>query len=155
VEAGVIVVGAGGTKSIGGGLFFDGLNPSLGGFDTTGGFAGGPGWGVSSPSCPDKKNWAVGAYGGGGLGVFVTNANNVLDLSGPFKTYSFNAGWGLANLNLQFSIGSNSAGRTIWEFTYGGPLGFPSGAGYGISASAINTNTKTTSGGGDCPCNSK
>jgi hypothetical protein len=155
VEAGVIVVGAGGTKSIGGGLFFDGLNPSLGGFDTTGGFAGGPGWGVSSPSCPDKKNWAVGAYGGGGLGVFVTNVNNVLDLSGPFKTYSFNAGWGLANLNLQFSIGSNSAGRTIWEFTYGGPLGFPSGAGYGISASAINTNTKTTSGGGDCPCNSK
>jgi RHS repeat-associated protein len=156
-EGGAVIIGAGGTASAGGGVFFNGLSPSLGGFASGGAFAGGPGWGVSAPSCPDKTNWALGAYAGGGVGVFFTNANNVGDLAGPFKTYSFNAGWGLFNVNLQLSVGSNAAGQPIWYFNYGGPLGFPSGGGFGISLSGYNTNTVTTmkpAGGSSssCPC---
>jgi len=131
-EAGVIAAGAGATGSFGGGFFFNGLNPfdnpSVGGFASGGAFAGGPGWGKSAPSCPSKNNWVLGGFGGGGLNVVVTNANNVLDLSGPFKAFSLNAGWGLRVLSLQLSIGQNAAGKTIWEFSYGGPLGpFPTG----------------------------
>ena len=155
-EAGVIAAGAGATGSLGGGFFFNGLNPfdnpSVGGFASGGAFAGGPGWGKSAPSCPSKNNWVLLGFGGGGLNVVVTNANNVLDLSGPFNTFSLNAGWGLQVLSLQLSIGQNAAGKTIWEFSYGGPLGpFPTGGGYGVSLSEYNTYTVTTSGRG-CGC---
>ena len=70
------------------------------------------------------------------------------DLSGPFKTASFNIGWGTANLNLQLSYGSNSAGQNIWLFNYGGPLGVPSGGGFGVSGSLMNTNTVTRDSSG-------
>ncbi len=130
-------------------IFGDG---STGGFLSFGGFAGGPGWGYSYPTCPNDNNWAFGAYAGGGVNIFVTNANNILDLSGPFRTYSLNVGWGLRALSLQLSIGENAAGETIRVFGYGGPLGYPTGVGYGFSMSAYNTNTVTTSGGGQCPC---
>ena len=153
-EGGAIGGGAGATGSVGVGVFFDGTHPSVGGFGSGGGFAGGPGLGPSYPSCPSKTNWALGGFAGGGLNVFLTNANNVLDLSGPFKTYSFNLGWGVRVLSLQFSVGKNDAGRPIGLFSYGGPLPipFPTGAGYGASLSEYNTNTWTTSGGGKCPC---
>jgi RHS repeat-associated protein len=154
VEYGAVGVGAGATGSVGGGGFFDGMRPSIGGFASGGAFAGGPGWGASAPPCPSKNNWALGGFAGGGANVFLTNANNVLDLSGPFRTYSFNSGWGLRILSIQFSIGQNAAGQMIWNLSYGGPLGlpFPTGGGYGLDVSAYNTNTRTTSGGGKCPC---
>jgi RHS repeat-associated protein len=151
-EGGVRAAGAGATGLIGGGIFSGGSDASLGGFASGGAFAGGPGWGASAPSCPNKDNWALGAFAGGGVNLFATNADNVLDLSGPFKTYSLNIGWGLRILSLQFAVGKNAAGRTIGVFGYGGPLGFPSGGGFGLSVSKYNTNTQTTSGGGNCPC---
>jgi len=151
-EGGIIAAGAGATASAGGGLFFSGWNsPTVGAFCTFGAFAGGPRYGPSYPGSPSKSNWALGAYGGGGLNVFVTNANSVTDLSGPFVTYSFNIGWGLRLLSLQYSVGQNAAGQTIGVLQYGGPLGFPSGGGFGVSFSKYNTNTWTTSGGG-CGC---
>jgi RHS repeat-associated protein len=155
LEGGIGVVGAGTTGSAGGGLFFNGLSPSVGAFASGGAFAGGPGWGPSAPSLPDNSNWAGGAFGGGGLNLFLTNANDVADLAGPFKTYSFNLGWGVRVLSLQFSIGKNCAGRTIGFFSYGGPLPgipVPTGGGYGASLSKYNTNTLSTGGGGDCGC---
>ena len=154
-EAGAYWAGTGMTGSFGGGVFFDGRHPSAGGFGSFGAFAGGPGWGKPYPACPSNNNWVVGGFAGGGANLFVTNANNVLDLSGPFETYSFNFGWGVRVLTLQFSIGKNDAGRPIGIFSYGGPVpgvGLPTGVGYGVSLSKYNTNTWTTSGGGKCPC---
>jgi RHS repeat-associated protein len=153
VEGGVYAVGAGATGSAGAGAFFDGFRPSAGGFASGGAFAGGPGRGWSAPGCPNKNNWAAGAYAGGGGNVFVTNANNVSDLSGPFKTYSLNVGWGVRLPSIQYSVGQNAAGQTTRVFSYGGPLptGVPTGAGYGASVSAYNTNTTTTAGRG-CGC---
>jgi len=157
VEAGAIAAGAGATGSLGAGVFFNGLHPSAGALASGGAFAGGPGWGKSAPKCPDKKNFALGAFAGGGLNVFATNAKTVSDLAGPFKTYSFNAGWGVRMLSIQYSVGTNSAGQTIRVLNYGGPLGpVPTGGGFGGSVSAYNTNTKTTgpkNGGASCNCN--
>jgi RHS repeat-associated protein len=156
-EAGLIAVGAGATGSVGGGVFFNGPSPSIGGFASGGAFAGGPGWGASAPSLPSRNNGVLGAFAGGGLGIWATNAKNVGQLAGPFKTYSVNAGWFLRAATLQFSIGKDACGKTIWMFNYGGPLGIPSGIGWGGSGSAYNTNTKTKGkggeGGGDCGCN--
>jgi RHS repeat-associated protein len=147
-----LLVGAGATGCAGAGVFLDGKHPSVGGLVGGGAFAGGPTFGKSAPSCPNDDNYVFGGFVGGGLGLFATNARNVSDLSGPFKTYSLNIGFGLRVMSLQYSVGKNSSGQTIRVFNYGGPIGFPSGVGYGIDLSQYNTNTKTTSGGGECPC---
>jgi RHS repeat-associated protein len=147
VEAGLIGIGAGGTSSVGTGVFFDGIHPSGGSFASGGAMAGGPGWGVSAPSCPNNKNWIAGAYAGVGVNVFLTNAKNVKDLAGPFKTFSAQGGWILKAGGIQMSIGKNNAGETIWIFSYGGPFGVPSGVGFGASMSNYNTNTVTKGGG--------
>jgi hypothetical protein len=78
----------------------------------------------------------------------VSNASNVSDLSGPFRTYSFNYANGLRALSLQLSLGHNAAGQLIWEASYGGPLGpYLTGGGFGLSFSGYNTNTVTRGGG--------
>jgi RHS repeat-associated protein len=154
VERGVIAAGFGTTGSLGGGVFFNSFSPSVGGFASGGIFAGGPGWGMSVPSLPSKSNWVFGYYSGAGVNAFVTNANDVSELSGPFKTYSFNLAFGFRAFSVQFSIGKSKTGRTIGVLSYGGPmgLGFPTGVGFGLSLSKYNTNTLTTSGGGGSPC---
>jgi hypothetical protein len=146
--------GGGVTGGVGGGVFFGGGHASAGGFGSFGAFGHVPGAGKSYPSCPSKNPWVFGAYAGGGANLFATNANNVSDLSGPFTTYSFNAGWGVRVLSIQFSIGKNAAGQSIGVLSYGGPLGIPvpTGGGYGVSLSKYNTNTWTPGGGGSCPC---
>jgi len=152
VEGGAVAAGAGVTGSVGGGVFYGkncgcsngGSKISTGGFASGGAFAGGPGWGAAAPSQPSKNNWAFGAYAGGGANVWVSNANNVCDLGGPFKTFSINAAWGIKMFSFQFSIGKNAAGQTIWVGNYGGPLGpYPTGGGFGGSVSWYNTYTKT------------
>jgi hypothetical protein len=106
-----------------------------------------------APSCPSNKNWILGAYVGAGANVFITNGRNVLDLSGPFKTFNLQAAWFVKAGGISFSTGNNAAGDTIWVFTFGGPFGgLPTGGGWGASASYYNTNTVTTKGGGKCPC---
>ena len=107
---------------------------------------------ISAHSCPSKTNWVLGGFAGAGVNLFGTNANNVLDLSGPFKTFSLQGGWITKAGGIQFSVGKNNAGDTIWIFSYGGPFGVPTGFGFGGSASYYNTNTVTTQGGGKCPC---
>jgi RHS repeat-associated protein len=161
VEGGLVGVGAGATGSIGGGAFYghncncsgNASNASAGGFASGGAFAGGPGWGRSAPSLPNNSNWVLGAYAGGGVNVWASNANNVCDLSGPFKTYSFNLAWGWRALTIQYAVGKNSAGQTIRVVSYGGPLPWApvTGGGFGGSVSAYNTNTVTTGRGCGCP----
>jgi RHS repeat-associated protein len=85
VEVGAIAAGAGATGSLGAGVFFNGLHPSAGAMASGGAFAGGPGWGKSAPKCPDKKNFALGAFAGGGLNIFATNAKNFQISRAPLK----------------------------------------------------------------------
>ena len=59
VERGVIAAGFGATGSVGGGVFLNGSSSYIGGFASGGTFAGGPGWGMSAPPCPNKNNWAL------------------------------------------------------------------------------------------------
>jgi RHS repeat-associated protein len=154
VEGGLVAVGAGAQGAMGFGGFVNGNNgsPAVGGFASGGAFAGGPGWGASAPSEPGNGNWVFGAYAGGGASVWVSNANNVCDLSGPFKTYSVNAAWGWRALTIQYSVGTNAAGKTIRVLNYGGPLPYlpVTGGGYGVSVSGYNTNTVTTGRGCGC-----
>ena len=154
-DAGIYIGGLGATGFAGAGIFLGGPNyASLGEFAGIGGFAGGPRWGLSYPICPDTNNWAMGAFGGGGVNLFLTNGENVRDVSGPFKTFSFNAGWRFRLIALQIAVGQNASGDTIWMASVGLPAigNVPTGVGYGASVSSYNTNTWTTNGGGQCQC---
>jgi hypothetical protein len=125
-----LVAGAGANVSVGGGFFIDNSNydVSPGLYAAGGGFAGGPKHSVSFP-CSDQPPWAFGASAGIGRGAFLTNANNVTELRGPFDQY---------NLNLPFvSISLGISGST-WIVS--GSIG-PSG---GISVSGYSTTTVTT-----------
>lgn len=160
VEGGLVAVGAGQTGSVGAGIFGEGIGKiNLGAFASWGGFLGGPGWGATYPKAADDNTWALGAFAGGGASAFYAHgATSVCDLEGPFKTYSFNAGWKARVLSLQYAVGKNAAGKTIRVFTYGGPIpGVPiTGGGAGISLSAYDTNTWVTKAAnlrGSCGCN--
>ncbi len=133
---GIIPVGAGATGSLGGGIFGGGQQGiNLGGFGRAGGFLGGPGYGYSYPG-GNNPNFAGGAFAGIGAGLFVTNANSVSELTGPFYTLSFNIGSG----EPQFSIQLAFSGKTwIGSITSFGPGGITSFSGY-------ETYTWTTSG---------
>jgi hypothetical protein len=109
-------------------------------------------WDTRKGGAPGNKNWILGAYAGVGANAFITNGRNVRELSGPFKTFSFQLGWWVKGGGIQYSLGKNDAGDTIWIFSYGGPFGVPTGVAFGGSASYYNTNTVTTQGGGKCPC---
>ena len=148
VDVGNGAIGAGMNSSVGYGSFWDGTILSQGGFLSGGAFAGEPGYGASYPSCPSNINFAAGAYAGGGGGPFLTNANNVDDLAGPFKTLSVNAGFGL-DIGLQVSVGTTDAGHLI---VIGGLVAPGTGPGIGAAVSVYNTTTLTTAGGGHCPC---
>jgi RHS repeat-associated protein len=135
-DIGAYAIGAGQNVAAGVGVFGNSLSGiNAGGLASYGGFIGGPGHGLSYPA--GKNNYALGGFAGGGLNVFVTNASQKSLLSGPFHVYSFNAGFFLRVLSLQLAVGDNG----IWMFSYGGPLGFPSGVGFGIDYSEYNTNT--------------
>ena len=142
-EAGVVIIGAGQTGSIGGGVFAEGFfqNVNLGGFASWGGLAGGPGYGYNTGD--DKKgNFIFGGYAGAGGGIFITNAKKASDLCGTAKTFSINAGWGKRVGSIQLSVSEDGT----WIFSYGGPLpNLPvTGVGYGVSISYYNTRTRST-----------
>jgi RHS repeat-associated protein len=85
-------VAVGGTGSLGGGYFSSG---GWGGFATGGGFGFGLNGQSLSPPCPGGSASGFGGYAGGGANLFITNADNVSQLAGPFRTYSFNLGLGV------------------------------------------------------------
>ena len=89
--AGGVVVGGAASASAGGGVFWGGPGgTSAGSYGAAGYFGGGPAWSTGFPSVPGCTDFAVGASGGVGVGGFLTNANDVSGLSGPFMTHSLN-----------------------------------------------------------------
>jgi RHS repeat-associated protein len=132
------------TGSAGVGFFADGVGPTskgeIGKFRTWGG--------VNTMNVyRDPRTYpagcnnafVVGAFAGGGIGWFLTNANRVADIGGPFHTASLNFGWHARVFALQVSWGSNGEGAPIWVVNYGGRGTI--GGGYGVSASYYDTDT--------------
>lgn len=99
--------------------------------------------GASAPGANLNGRNFVGAGGGVGGGIFLTNASQASQLSGPFATWNVDLGW-LANGAAQFAVGTDSAGNTIWTFS------FTLGGGGGALYHNITTNTvvKGTGKGG-------
>lgn len=160
-DVGVVAAGAGQTGMLGAGVFLDSGSVTnqtwtpgswdldAGAFASWGGFAGGKtpwgDWGPSYPSgrqCPPDQGWALGAFAGLGADAWVTNANNLGELGGPFRTYSVNAAFGMKGISVQFSVGADGT----WILSYGGPVpAVPvTGVGIGVDVSAYNTNTWTS-----------
>lgn len=143
VEAGTGSGGSGAAVngSVGGGLFFNGATPNdAGTFASGGAFVNTP---VSSGSfpAPIDGNDAAGAYEGGGIGVFFSpNATSVADLSGPFQTTSWNAGYWTRVVSVQKSVGKNAKGERIVVWNIGIPI-VPVGAGFGLGRSHYSTCT--------------
>lgn len=151
-EAGLGVVGAGQTGTAGTGVFMDGLSFSeVGSFLSWGGFAGLIDKAIKFPDClgnplkfaENDISSVDGAYAGGGVNGFFTNAENREDLGGPSKTLSLNAAWGLRAFSAQFSIN----GDGIWMLSVGLPN---MGGGYGLDLSLYDT--YTWAGKKDYPC---
>ena len=129
-EGGVGLAGAAESASAGVGYFSRGGGTGVEGFESEGGFVGGPGYGPSI--APDNKdNSAVGGFAGIGAGLFFTTADCAKQLEGPSYTYSLNIGVGPISFSLQYT-----------EYEDGNWLGsYTEGPGMGISASGYPTNT--------------
>ena len=76
----------------------------------------------------------MGANAGGGIGVQVSNANSLSDLTGPFAFFSL-AGEYLEGAYLTLFAGRNAAGQLI----YGLDIGVNFGAGAEVSGGISNT----------------
>ncbi len=126
--------GATATGSVGGGVYYNSSSGlSLGGFRSGGAtaYAGSP---VAGAPQQLEKPFAMGASGGGGVGVYFTNAGSAQQQAGPF----FQIG-GVASI---VSIDLANA-RGVWV------LSITVGKGAGLSGSALTTNTKAAGTG--CP----
>ena len=134
-EAGVGPAGAVSTASAGVGPFWGGpQGTNIGGFYTKGGFIGGPGYGISYP-IGNNPNTVSGAYGGGGIGGYITNAKCASQLAGPFITTTFNVGIpDLPGVSVQYS--EDAKGTWIWSVTFG--------PGAGLSSGVYQTTTRST-----------
>ena len=105
-EAGQNGYGAGATGSFGDGVFFGGeKGVNSGAFLSGGYFKNFSSYESESGVCTGQKPFVFGASAGVGGGGFLTNANSVEDLSGPFDTYSLN----IPGVSLQFGY-SNGIG---------------------------------------------
>ena len=127
--------GAGGTMVGGGGLFAGGPQGlHTGTFLSGGGFVGAPGFRRKVPSSCPQKPWTAGAFGGVGLGPYLTNASDTGygpgGLGGPFTQYNINIGAGPVQFSLSLGI---SGGTWIASVTVG--------PGLGVSASGYPTET--------------
>jgi hypothetical protein len=125
---------------IGGALFVDGTSRlSLGGFSSWGGFATDGGGLIGYPSGPNRNPRAMPFYAGGGLSLFLTNADSPSDLAGPAAVYNFNLAAGKRTLSMQFTKTPGG----VWTASYGGwlPVNLLLGIGFGLSYSTYNATT--------------
>ncbi len=132
--------GAAATGSVGAAIFTDSNgNMSAGAFATAGIAANSDSGALSAPASAAAPI-VGGASGSAGVSALITNAQNVLQLKGPFSTYS--GGLGIPETTIQvsgsFSIGTDAQGDTIWEATVSPP---EAGVTQGISGSVLTTNT--------------
>ena len=132
-NAGFFNLSAGQNGAIGGAVF---SNRSVGAFGSWGGFAKGGTNGPykSYPSADGQNLYAMGAYAGVGLSVFVTNANGMSDFVGPFRVINFDAGVLWLKGNLQLAYAENG----VFVISVGPP---PLGASTGADMSSYYTNT--------------
>jgi RHS repeat-associated protein len=153
VQAGVsgevgVGSGAAGSASVGYG-FFSGSN-STAAFASTGGFVNMPGCKISQFAERRERpfrggyrsshpNFALGAYGGGGLAIFWSpNANRVSDILGSADSTTVEVGIGAPlNASVQRSISPSSG---IEAYSIGLPK-FP-GYGLGVGISTYRSNTE-------------
>jgi RHS repeat-associated protein len=121
--------GVAGSVAAGAGTFWGGKQGvNTGAFVSAGGFANGN----AAPGCStDRNNSAVGAYVGVGAGGWISNAENVGDLEGPFTTVSVN----LWFASVQYGWGRNGQNKPIGIFS------FTAGPGGAASISQYQTNT--------------
>ena len=113
IEGGV-VAGTSATGSVSGGYFRDG---GAGAFASGGAFAGSPAGGVSAVQDPNNANnpgVVVGASVGVGAGGFITNADTVGDLSGPFETVNVN----LVVVSFQYRLRAGKEWHRVVRFGY-------------------------------------
>lgn len=123
---GGLVVGGGATGSVGGGLFSSG---GVGTFASGGTAVGGPGYAVGAPGNTGQADFFEGAYVGFGGGVFLTNADTVSQLGGPFWQWNMDFWFG----SISFAY---SHGTWICSLT-------PFGAGEGFAGTGYSTTTVT------------
>lgn len=140
VEVGVGVAGAAAQATTGGGAFYSSSSGDSAGTFVSYGAAANAGRAVAGVPAQASTPVVAGASLGGGASLFVTNAQSVQQLSGPFTTYSVNVGFGPAQFSAQLSVGGG-----IWQASVSPPY---AGLTAGASISKITTNTET--GGGGC-----
>jgi RHS repeat-associated protein len=91
---GGIITGEGINGIVGAGVFINYKNGqrSQGAFASGGAFVGNPlvSYSAANMSTSPQRPFALGAYAGGGRGIFITNANDICDLTGPFYQYNIN-----------------------------------------------------------------
>ena len=116
--------GAAGTSELGIGIFVNGWHLSVGTFATAGGVS-------TVPHTQFGTGTAHGLAGDYGLNLFVTTANCVQQLKGPFVTGAVDAGLGPVQIGSQISVGVDSSGQPVVVGSVSPPgLGETVGVGY-------------------------
>lgn len=130
-----LVSGAGTTADVGAGWFSE---SGLGGYASTGSFAGLPGNAFTSPAGATGSNWpfAAGLYGGYGPSLWFSTANRPSDLAGP--GLQMEGAVGLLAASLGISVTLSNSGH--WTVAVAPPIPYLSG-GVGAGAQALGTNT--------------
>lgn len=135
--------GAGANGSVGAGVFGGPNGLDAGGFASGGAGASAFGHGASIPGANLIGRFFLGLVGGAGGGVFITNASQADQLRGLSGTWTVDFG-DLINGAGQFSTGTDSAGNSIWSFS------FTLGVGYGAGLQTLTNETKAGGIRGGC-----
>jgi RHS repeat-associated protein len=115
----------GATGAVGVGTFHSPGGTSSGAFVSAGGFTAASGsLGNYPANNTNTPNFGVGAFGGVGGGVFLTNAGNVASLSGPFTSVMLGLPPMLGGIGVEFDY-SNGIG--VLSLTAGKSIGLPAG----------------------------
>ena len=123
-----------GNASGGAGAFWGGAQgANVGAFVAAGAVAGGGESGYCAPPATEgETNGIAGAYAGGGIGFFVTNATSVSEVAGAFSAYNVSVGY-LFSVGVQYEFSGST-----WL------LAVSFGPGWGLSVSGYPTFTWTT-----------
>jgi len=138
--------GAAATGSGGAGVFFGGSSPVSAGAYAGGGATTYSGSDVlGTPSQTMGTPSALGAGYAGALGLFFTNAASASQLSGPFQTHGGSATYMGLGIGFQLSLGKDSSGNDIWQFSLSWAPGPP-----GLYAYSLTTATSAVTTGQVC-----
>ena len=140
-DIGIGNTGAIATGSAGSAAFIsDSGMPSAGFFKSGGATAFAGSHIAAAPAQTKVQPFALGAYAGVGEYGFITNAQSPLQIAGPFAQWNANIGFG-PSASLSFAYDDQSG---IWQ------LGISKGPGFGLSGTAMTTNTVVSATPGSC-----